>query len=628
MNALLCIGCNAYDSLRSLHGAESDAKEVFNLLSHQDADYDPTNSHLLLSPTAPEITAALNKAFPENQEIDVFTFFFAGHAGARANSFYLCTRESEPERLSTTSFPIVSLFSIINEFRPSQVNIIVDACEAGGSSFDLTQLQKPNIIGSSQASSVSFLGACSSDQFAGETSEGGILTKEIIKCLTGEQEVQTKTVFLDLIEVSAVVSREVYARHPIQKPISWGLSLFGNGRFARNPCFGGGGVERSFPVGGALPQSKAGKRVRSKSSALWDEYRAIKEDPSARRLLDLLDDVFHEVEDDGSSIIPFVQGLARTLSARAGESSDLLAPSQCLATCAMFFLPHIDSEAVRSYTRDVLREMMALDMRIWSELLTSVKANDRALLNTIDVTADLYYLPLRITKTLGWIGLSIVLEALLPELSDRNDSARLELVSQILERYGGAIVAVSDEQAAPLYVFLEACLLRERKELAEQVTNLYFASFASKKGNVARAGTDGAGALRYIRSLGPAEHRPHDWRPANPSHLLPVLLRFGAKLRLGALWDLRGLDWQSTAFFIPANYRDFGRQVIENGMNYTHRIGFGVWTVSDFNTEFDRAVKESLTPAALGFPKEGAALCTISSLLFPDRLPLLLEQTL
>ena len=132
MNALLCIGCNAYDHLQVLEGAEKDAKEVFALLSGQNGFYDQEASCVLFSPASIELKDALNKVFPAGKEIDVFTFFFAGHAGVKAGSFYLCARESESERFSTTAFPITSLFLIINEFRPRQVNIVVDACEAGG----------------------------------------------------------------------------------------------------------------------------------------------------------------------------------------------------------------------------------------------------------------------------------------------------------------------------------------------------------------------------------------------------------------------------------------------------------------------------------------------------------------
>jgi hypothetical protein len=103
---------------------------------------------------------------------------------------------------------------------------------------------------------------------------------------------------------------------------------------------------------------------------------------------------------------------------------------------------------------------------------------------------------------------------------------------------------------------------------------------------------------------------------------------FGARLGLGRIWDLRALDRTHSGFFIPANYRDFGRSVIESGMNYTQQMGFSVWSLSTFNKEFERALREGFSPDTRGFSKEGACLCTIASLLFPDRLALLLECTL
>jgi hypothetical protein len=527
-----------------------------------------------------------------------------------------------------TAFPIATLFSITNEVQPRQVNIVVDACEAGGSSFDLAQLIKPEVIGHSEASSITFLGACSSDELAGETPDGGILTRHLIKCLTGERQIQTKSPSLDLIDISKTVCQDVHKNHPMQKPISWGLSLFGNGYFARNPHFDSSTAEPSFSVPSIPPQSEIGKSIRACSSVIWNEYRTIQEDPNPRRLLDLLDTVFRGKNRDSPGMVTSIQGLARTLSAGAGESSELLAPSQCLAACAVFFLPNIESTIIKKFTRETLREILVLNMAVWNELLSSINSEQPALLSLTGVMADLYYLPLRITKILGWIGSSIIAEVLIPGLNDGNDAFRFALASALLDRYAGSIVAVSDEQAPFLYAFLKACLLKNQTDLAKRVITLYFASFADKKGNVTRVGVDGIQAFRYIQSLGHEEYRPQDWRPANPSHLLPVLLYFGAKLNFGEIWDLRALDRISSAFFIPVNYRDFGCKVIGQGMNYTQQMGFGVWSLSGFIKELERGIAERFSADTRGFSKEGAALCTVASLLFPDRLPLVLECTL
>ncbi len=302
-----------------------------------------------------------------------------------------------------------------------------------------------------------------------------------------------------------------------------------------------------------------------------------------------------------------------------------MAPSHCLATCGVFFLPEIDSSPAKQYTSDCCRQILAADIPNWQNMLESFKNEQPPLLSNIGVLADLYYLPLRITKLLGWLGLSILSQVLMPDTYDGQDQLRFSLATSLVDRFADSIVAVSDEQASSLYVFLQACILKGQRELAKRVLMLYFASFAAKRGNVTRVGCDGLQALRYIRSLGPDEHRPYDWRPANPSMLLPVLLLFGSKLGMGSNWDLRALDRLYSGFFLPANYREFGQNVIEEGMNHTHQLGFGIWSIADFMKEFGRITIGGSTSDTRNFSKEGTALCTIASLLFPDRLPLSLE---
>jgi hypothetical protein len=627
VNVLIAIGCDSYVKLLKLNGAERDASEVFALLASA-GDYDKAVSRVLLSPNLTNLKAALDAAFPTGQEVDVFTFFFAGHGVAKAGSFYLCTCESDAERLSTTAFPIVELFTLVNEFHPGQVNIIVDACQAGASSYDLGQLQKPEVIGSSDASSIAFLGACSSNEYANEELDGGVMTKELVKCLNGETQVQTTWPFLDLVSVGNVVSRSVQRIMPDQKPICWGLSLFGNGRLATNPHFEDSGIERSFPIGTVRPQSQIGKKIRELSSTLWTEYRGITDDFSPRRLLAVIENVVAGAADDLSSVISFLHGLQQTLAQKTTSSIDSLLPSQCLLTCAVSILRYTDAPAVKQYLAVTLAEVRRRNMETWQELTAAIEADDLTLCDTGNVLPELYYLPLRVTKILGWLGFEITAAELLSDLRDNHDNVRLGLASQILKHYEPSFVAVSEAQAPFLYVFLKACEFKKENELAERVLNLYFASFAANSGNVARAETDGATAYLYMRSLGPPEHRPQNWRPSNPSSLLAVLLLFGAKLKLQSNWDLRALDHRSSGFFIPSSYLDFDRQVIEHGMNFTSRIGHGVWNVRHFEQEFARAMQTGFPSTAADLSKECVALCIAASLLFPDRLPLLLERRL
>ena len=162
MNLLLCIGCDEYSSLNQLHGAEADARSIYAIMTGKAGIYDPTHSQLLLSPTLEEVTNSIKTLFASSNATDVFTFFLAGHGGVKAGTFYFCIKDSEISRLSTTALPITYLFTVIGDYCPPQVNIIVDACEAGGTSLNLGKLIQPEMAGASTSSSVAFLGACGS----------------------------------------------------------------------------------------------------------------------------------------------------------------------------------------------------------------------------------------------------------------------------------------------------------------------------------------------------------------------------------------------------------------------------------------------------------------------------------
>lgn len=622
MNALLCIGIDSYQHLGNLYGAEKDATDVFRQLCST-KDYDEATSKLLISPHPNEITTALHDLFSAASETDVFTFYFAGHGMVKAGSFYLCTANSIEERLSTTAFSIVTLFSIINEIHPSQVNIIIDACQAGGASFDLNQLLKPESIGSSSASSISFLGGCAANEYASETEEGGFLTREFLKCLSGQIEIQGSSPFLDLIGVGAVVCQNVNSLNPQQRPISWGLSLFGSGRLAANPHFQRDSAERAFPISSVSPQSEIGKSARNHTSELWDEYRHIQEDVTSRRLFNLLASIVRDSTDE-NDIISFCQGVIETMAARCEASSDLFSPIICYATELAFLLERTNSENITAYAEARAQHLARRLDRTFDQLLALMQSDDDALINRPDLLADLYFLPLRITKILGWIGALSILAKLMKVPIPAEKCFRSDIVERILSNYPSAIASVSDEQAPFLYVFFTACRVYGKTELSKEVLTRYFASFASRGGKIARCKTDGVGALNFIRSLGPPQLRHPRWRPANPSFTAPVLLHFGRILGFGADWDLRSLDRLRICCFLPTDYRDFANEVMAEGLNHTHQIGFGIWNLADFDKEFRPVLLEHSKSCNL--PPVLVFIATISSLLFPDRIPFILEN--
>jgi hypothetical protein len=545
--------------------------------------------------------------------------FFAGHGAVRAGSFYMCLSDTSPEALSVSGLSIISLFSMINEFRPQQVNLIVDSCQAGGSTFDVSNLLKPEVVGASFSPSIAFLGACGEDQTARESQSGGVLTNALIPFLTGENEIQTRQPFLDLIEVGAEVSRQLRASGSGQKPVAWGLTLYGDGHFAKNPHFNPDPIARRFPLPEPTANSAVARRIQSHAADLWEEHRLIGEEFSAPRLLRLI----RKVSDDdksGITTLHLVNGLARTLALRADDGDDLLARSSCLGTCAIALLPFLDVAEARNCARELLIDRSSLDHRHRSELAKRLNADADTLLHPSGVAGDLFYLPVRVTKLLGWIGAGFLIDRIIG--SDSPAADYFNLAEHIIASYPNSLVAVSEEQAPYLYLFLKACEACGYDDLARDVLQRTYASFADRAGKITRVGVDGTTACKYLLALARSQSDKHTPAPANPSYLCPILLLFGERLGLGDAWQLKDLDRLSIAYFLPETYRDFSELVIGRGINHTLKIGFGMWSLTDFKRKFDGTL-DSLT----GFEdKEQVALAIVAAMLLPDRVPLLLER--
>jgi uncharacterized caspase-like protein len=114
MRILIAIGCNAYEHQTPLHGAETDAQRMFDALIRPElGDYDAARSKLLLSPTIAKVREGLREVLFSNDQIDTFTYFFAGHGGVRSGSFYMLVRDSASEAYSFSAISLSDLFLAI-----------------------------------------------------------------------------------------------------------------------------------------------------------------------------------------------------------------------------------------------------------------------------------------------------------------------------------------------------------------------------------------------------------------------------------------------------------------------------------------------------------------------------------
>jgi hypothetical protein len=128
--------------------------------------------------------------------------------------------------------------------------------------------------------------------------------------------------------------------------------------------------------------------------------------------------------------------------------------------------------------------------------------------------------------------------------------------------------------------------------------------------------------------LDPSAPQDPLWRPANPLSLLTVLLLSGEALGLGSQWSLRELDRINAGFYIPYDYLSFAEEPMSEGMNYVRRVGFDFWTAKQFAVHFGELTAKKLTSAAQSLSHEAILSMCLSSLIFPNRLPLCLEAVM
>ncbi len=236
---------------------------------------------------------------------------------------------------------------------------------------------------------------------------------------------------------------------------------------------------------------------------------------------------------------------------------------------------------------------------------------------------DLFYLPLRISKLLGWAGALHHLSCFVGDGSIYVAKLVSDLVESIIEVYSGSLVSMSDAQAPYLLLFFDCCRHRGLSNQGETVAGMVFNSFVSAHGRIASPDIDLERVPEYLERRHLGQFQDAYDLMAQPTETLSVLLMAASLFNNQEAYDLhlREIDHLSLNIYIPTDHRAFAERHIEGGVNNTFQIGHGIWRVSDLMSEWGRSCMAQLsTDAALASPavKAGAVL---ASLIFPDRTP-------
>jgi Caspase domain len=612
--ALLAIGCNVYDNMQTLYGAETDAESIYNTLTlPKIGEYDLEYSRLLLSPTLNALRDTIREVLFGGEKLDTFTFFFAGHGGVKSGSFYMCVKDSRSDALSASALSLSDFFLNLSEAGPAQSNIIIDACESGGLVADLGVLLKSDMIGNAGTPGITLLATSAQNQYSGETPEGGVGTRAILNCIDGSEFIQDLTPTLDLVEIGRHVSLQL-RESGNQTPVVWGLNLYGPPRFCRNPRFG---LDAAAPLRHVLQAWPAASDVSvgQNYDQLWRVYASASGEWDARAFANVVTAILEPLRSTPETLVAFVDRLGAALLERAALSEDAYRPAQVGATLAGCLLRDIHQPIVTRHV-EALQQTIGAVINDASGVLAEALGRDQyALMPVKGGLADLFYLPERIAKVLGWSALAGML---FPERSPEREHADqlfAQLLSLLLTQYELSIVVMSDAQAPCWAIALVRAAALELREDGERLAGLLYNSLISCEGYPADVDIAPDQVLNYLLNRHSGKLQNNLELVARPNYTTTVLLRTARLFDLEDIFDddLWRLDGVPFAAFVPRDFGQSADRIIEGGENAVWIIGHDVFRISDLNTTW---------PADITRKPDSPVLATsvvMASLVYPDR---------
>lgn len=614
MRVLFAIGCNQYIHANQLTGAEADAQRIFGALMRPEiGQYDETRSKLLLSPSLEQVRQYLSDVLFTDPQPETFTFFFAGHGGVSAGSFYMWLCDTSPRGQSMSALSLADLFRSINEASPRQSNIIIDACESGGLIEDLAALLKPQLLGDAGTPALTLVATSAQDQTSGETQAGGIGTNAILDCIEGRDFVQDSSSALDLVEIGLRVSRRL--QESGQNPVVWGLNLYGPPSFCKNPRHASDPMAplREFIQNWPIESDRS---IQQNHDSLWAVYASITDAWDQEKFSEVVSLVLSSSTLELQVVGNLAERLAVTFLQRAAQSQDPFKSVQIAASLAVSLLPYVESDTVAASAQRLMHECRSALLKANAALIEDLSDDRYALLSDHGVgLADLYHLPLRVAKVLGWAAAATLI---CEDDADRReaDVQFATLLTLILDHYCGSIVALSDAQAP----FWCVTLARARKlgllDNGEQLAGLIFRSLVECGGKLAQCDLPPERALDYLLARHNDDYSGCPDLVERPIETLTVLLKAARLFGLEeifdeSLWKIDGIDFLS---YMPDSYLHFCAPIMDGGKNLIWSIGHDVFRTSDFKATWPDAEPKPQSTLV-------AALAVLASLLYPNRQP-------
>lgn len=618
----LVIGSAEYDNLPPLFGAKNDADEIFSLLtSEKYGEYNKEKSIKLISPTMKEYQEAIDTILFKEKEIDVFTFYFAGHGGNKDGSYYLALKDTNWNKMSMTAISLSHMFQNINESKPKEINIIIDACESAGFLNELDALIKFEILKKNTTFKYNILVSCGIEQYAGEINDHGLFTLELIKCLSGKEKINTEYEHLDLGMLHKKILDSDIKNFNDQNTFIANFT-FGKSQFTKNPFY-----NKESHISKLFFSYDEYNLIEDKVIKNWEEifeeYQQIKNNPKAIRLSFLLDKI---TENDIKQIPILINGLESKLIDRASESDDYFADITIISTLMTKLLSFTEHNDYKKLIENLNYKRKSLLEKKIKILLDEMKNNPNCLTSNINnPLSEFFYIPIRISKILGTIwGQILINKKLNQENFDYNECVK-EYTNLVYKNYQKSLICISEEQASSIYIMDLAAKSINEDNVIINILNAYFESIIQDKGHIAKFNLSTKKVPLFLMCK--EDIYLQEKFTSNPSELISVFLLLKNTLVKKELWDkeLINLDYKNLTVVIPQNYEDFNIPHNFKGVAEIYTIGKHIWTIEDYKNIFENELVSKINAAINLKNSTFESILIISSLIFPNRIPWLLS---
>jgi len=620
MKCSIVIGSSEYldrDCLDDLPAAKNDAESLHALfIDPEIGAYSPERSHKLISPTLPEVKSAMaaivNSKGPDDS---IFSFTFSGHGAIKNDSLYLCLKDTKGNLLSTTALPMHEVLAFALEAGFAEVNLVIDACQAGGSISDLSKLANINNFGLYQSPSVGILAGCYADQAAAEGKKYGVLSEQVIKCLKGELLVSRLRPHLSLSEVAAAIS-QLNVFDVDQKPVFHGASLAGPGQFSKNLKFPG--VIPENPVD-LRSLHEASKSIFSKNPAMQKRYLKI---VSSLEELDPYD--LNNFLSKISSVVTSKQfeeiaiGIFLNLKLHAQDLEDKSVMLDVASLFHGFALSICDATVRASYQEYFVLELKnAYDLcltEIQQELLATHPFS-----YSEDGIAGFVLYPKRVTEAAALLSQY----AIYFPSGDRIKEVPIIAVDLFSTCRSGFRI-VDDEQSQNFVSLISAYKLGRCPfggSLAEIFSDLYF-DLQKSDCQILNIRKDDDDVYRYLLFRGaPDRIKPPLEVLSRPSiSLLVVLLGLSILSKSSEIdGSIENFDHIGSRIFVPTTYMEFYLPTIQAGLNHEIGIGRDVFTSTDVASVRDSHILPTVIKAKDGLTDADLLSCLSNSTAYKDR---------